>query len=77
MVLREVLLLAAVALAISLPAAFGASKLVKAFLFGLEPHDPAALAGAAVTLLLAVTLAGFVPARTASLIDPMAALRHE
>jgi macrolide transport system ATP-binding/permease protein len=77
MVLREVLMLAALGLAISVPAALLASKVVEAFLFGMKPNDPLALAGAVAVLVSAAILAGYLPARRASRIDPMAALRHE
>jgi macrolide transport system ATP-binding/permease protein len=77
MVLRRVLLLVAVGLAISVPAALGASQLVKSFLFGTQPNDPGNLALAGVILLSAAILAGYVPARRASRIDPLAALRQE
>src|SRR5207244_1810476 len=77
MVLREVLMLAAMGLSISLPAALIASKLVESFLFGMKRNDPLALAAAVLTMMAAVLLAGYVPARNASRIDPMAALRHE
>jgi macrolide transport system ATP-binding/permease protein len=77
MVLRRVLLLAAAGLAISVPAALIAFRLVKSFLFGTQPNDPGILAMAAVVLLIAAILAGYAPARRASRIDPLAALRHE
>ena len=77
MVLRRVLLLAAVGLAISVPAALIAFQLVKSFLFETQPNDPGTLTLAAVVLLSAALLAGYVPARRASRIDPLAALRHE
>jgi predicted permease len=77
MVLRRVLLLAAVGLAISVPAALVASRLVKSFLFGIQPNDPRILALAGVVLLSAAILAGYAPARRASRIDPLAALRQE
>ena len=77
MILRGVLALAAVGLAISVPAAWGASKLVASFLFGLTPNDPLALTLAVATLLSAAILASYVPARKASRIDPTTALRHE
>jgi ABC-type antimicrobial peptide transport system permease subunit len=77
MVLREVCALAAVGLAISVPTALATSKFVESFLFGLKPNDPLALTLAVAILLSAALLAGYVPARKASRIDPMIALRHE
>ncbi|HKW32405.1 MAG TPA: ABC transporter permease [Candidatus Acidoferrum sp.] len=77
MVLRRVLLLVAVGLAISVPAALSAFRLVKSFLFETQPNDPGTLALAGVVLLSAAILAGYAPARRASRIDPLAALRHE
>ncbi|MCC6391154.1 MAG: ABC transporter permease [Bryobacterales bacterium] len=77
MVLRRVLLLAVLGLAISVPAALAALQLVKSLLFGTQPNDPGTLALACVVLLGAAILAGYAPARRASRIDPLAALRHE
>ncbi|HJZ97913.1 MAG TPA: FtsX-like permease family protein, partial [Candidatus Solibacter sp.] len=77
MVLRRVLILAAVGLAISVPAALSAFRLVKSFLFDTQPNDPGTLALAGVVLVSAAILAGYAPARRASRIDPLAALRHE
>ncbi len=77
MVLREVLALAAIGLAIGLPTAVGTSKFVASFLYGMKHNDPLALTLAVVTLLGAALLAGYIPARKASRIDPMTALRHE
>ena len=77
MVLRRVLILAAAGLAISVPAALSASRLVKSFLFETQPNDPGTLALAGAVLLSAAILAGYAPARRASRIDPLAALRHE
>ena len=77
MVLRRVLILAAVGLAISVPAAVTASRLVKSFLFETRPNDPGTLALAGVVLVSAAILAGYAPARRASRIDPLAALRQE
>jgi macrolide transport system ATP-binding/permease protein len=77
MVLREVLVLAGVGLVISLPIALGTSKLVESLLFAMRPNDPLALTLAVATLIAAAVLAGGIPARRASQIDPMTALRHE
>jgi predicted lysophospholipase L1 biosynthesis ABC-type transport system permease subunit len=77
MVLREVLWLAAAGLTIGIPAAWFGTKLLKSFLYGTQPHDAMSLTVAGVSLVAAATLAGYLPARGASRIDPMAALRHE
>ena len=77
MVLRETFVLAAVGLAIGVPTALGISKLVESFLFGVKPNSPAALVLAVAILLSAALLAGYMPAKKASRIDPMTALRHE
>jgi predicted permease len=76
-VLREVFVLAAAGLAISVPAALGTTRFVGSFLFAMKPNDPLVLTLAAAILLGAILLAGYVPARRASRIDPMTALRHE
>jgi ABC-type antimicrobial peptide transport system permease subunit len=77
MVLREVFVMAAVGLAISVPTALGTSKFIESFLFGIKPNDPRALLLAMAILLSAALLAGYEPARKACRIDPMIALRHE
>jgi macrolide transport system ATP-binding/permease protein len=77
LVVREVFLLAVLGLAIGLPTALAASKLVKSFLFRMNPNDPLAVALAVAILLGSALLAGYVPAWRASRIDPMIALRHE
>jgi predicted permease len=77
MVLRRVLWMAAVGLAISVPASLIAFRLVKSLLFETRPNDPGTLAVASIVLLTAAILAGYVPARRASRIDPLAALRQE
>jgi ABC-type antimicrobial peptide transport system permease subunit len=62
---------------VRVPGALLASKLVSSFLYGIKPNDPLVLAAAVGILLCAVLLAGYAPARLASRIEPMAALRHE
>ena len=68
---------AIVGLAIGIPVAYATSHLVESFLFGMKPNDPTALILAVATLLSAAFLASYFPARKASRIDPLVALRHE
>jgi macrolide transport system ATP-binding/permease protein len=77
MILRQVLVLAGVGLAIGVPVAVGMSRLVTSLLYGAKPTDPLALGAAVAILMGAAILAGYAPARRASRIDPMVALRHE
>src|SRR5262249_50835084 len=76
-VLREVLVMAIVGLVIGMGWALGTSKLVESFLWGMKRNDPTALVLAVTILLCAAIVAGYMPARRASRIDPMVALRHE
>jgi ABC-type antimicrobial peptide transport system permease subunit len=59
------------------PIAIGSSRLVESFLFNMKPNDPRTLAVAVATLLGAALLAGYGPARRASRVNPIVALRHE
>jgi predicted permease len=77
MVMRESLILVAVGLIVGLPVALAAEGLVSKMLFGLRPADPASLAAAAILLLAFAVVAGYLPARKASLVDPMVAVRYE
>ena len=77
MVLRQVMLLALAGLAIGVPVTLGTVKLIESFLFGVKPSDAGALLLAMGILLTAALLAGYAPARRASRIDPMTAVRHE
>jgi len=76
-VLRETLGLAAIGAASGVALALSSSKLLDSMLFNLKPSDPMAI-GAATMLMMGVALfAGWLPARRATRIDPMIALRHE
>ncbi len=77
MVEREVLVLAAAGLAIGVPVAYSAARLVESFLFGMKARDVTTLVAAPVALLLAAAAAGWVPARRASRVEPMRALRED
>jgi putative ABC transport system permease protein len=77
MVLGEVAILIGIGLAIGLGAAIGTTRFVESFLYGMKPNDPRTLILAAGVLALVAALAGFLPARRASRLDPMTALREE
>jgi predicted permease len=77
LVMREVLLLAVVGLAIGLPSAWALTRLVETQLFGIQPADPLTMTMAAIGIAAVATLAGYLPARRATGIDPMRALRWE
>ena len=77
MVLREVLSLVLAGLVLGIPAALIAARFVSSQLFGLKASDPATLIGAGVILTLVALIAGFVPARRASRVNPLVALRYE
>jgi len=77
MVLGEVAILIAVGLAVGFGAALASTRLVASFLYGLQPNDPWTLGLAAVVLTGVALMAGYLPARRASKLDSMAALREE
>jgi predicted permease len=77
MVLRESLMLLGIGVALGVPAALAATRLVQAQRFGLKSSDPATFAAAAVLIAAVVVLAAYGPARRAAKVDPMVALRYE
>ncbi len=76
-VLREIALLAVAGILIGIPVTLLGSKLVTSMLFGLQGNDPWSLSVAVTVLLSVAILAGYLPARRASRVDPMVALRCE
>jgi predicted permease len=77
LIIREVAWLALAGTAAGVPLALAASRLIAGMLYGLSPGDPALIAFSAVILLGVAIIAGYLPARRASRIDPMTALRSE
>ncbi len=77
MVLRETLMLASIGVAIGLAGAYGVARFIQNQLFGVEATDLLTMAAASLGLAAVAALAGFVPARRATGIDPMTALRCE
>src|SRR6266511_2810178 len=77
MVMKETLLLVAIGMAIGLGSALATTRLISSLLFGLTPNDPATIAAAVLLMIVVAALAGYLPARRASRVDPMTALRCE
>jgi predicted permease len=77
MVLRESLAIAVVGVAIGLPLAFAAARLLKAMLFGLSAADPLTFLLALIGIAGVALCSALLPARRASSVDPMVALRYE
>ena len=69
--------LALVGVAIGLGAAFGLARFITTFLFGVTAKDPVVFAGVPVLLTAIAFLSVWLPARRASKVDPMIALRYE
>jgi putative ABC transport system permease protein len=77
MVLREVLLMVGTGLVVGLSLAMAMTRFIASFLYGLTPNDPLTLSLAAAALAGVGVFAGYLPARRASRVDPMTALREE
>lgn len=76
-VLRETVVLVAVGVAFGLPSILLAKRWISSQLFGLTPLDPLAIAMAVLILAVVTIVAGFIPARLASRLDPVVALHYE
>ena len=77
LILREGMLLVTAGLAIGIPLSLASSHLLHSFLFGLKATDPLSLITVILLLGMVAALAAFIPARRASKVDPMVALRYE
>ena len=77
MILRETLLLTFAGLAVGLPCALAASRLLGHMLFNVSANDPATLVAVAFCIVGVAGMAGYIPARRAMRVDPTVALRYE
>jgi putative ABC transport system permease protein len=77
MVLGQALLLAVIGVGAGLAGAVALSRAIVSLLFKLSPTDPATLASVAVLLTAVVFVASYLPARRATRVDPLIALRSE
>ena len=77
LVLKEGLIRSALGVAIGLAGSFGSTPLISSFLYGVKPHDPLTLALVSLFLISITMLATYLPARQATAVDPIVALRHE
>jgi ABC-type antimicrobial peptide transport system permease subunit len=77
LVLREIVFLVAIGIGVGIPITLVGSRLVTTMLYGLKGTDAVSLGAAVVFLLAVAAIAGYLPARRASKVDPMIALRYE
>ena len=77
LMLREILILIAIGVALGLPSIWAVKSIVAAQLFGISALDPLAICGATFVLAAVAVLAGYLPARWASRVDPMRALHYD
>jgi ABC-type antimicrobial peptide transport system permease subunit len=77
MILRESTSLAVTGIVVGVVAALALTRLVKSMLYGIQPYDPATIAGGVLILLAVALAASWIPARRAAGVEPMEALRHE
>jgi putative ABC transport system permease protein len=77
LIVREALVLVVAGIAVGLPLVFAVTRLASSLLFDLTPTDPLSLSLAVLLLLVIAPLAGYIPSRRATRVDPLVALRCE
>jgi putative ABC transport system permease protein len=77
MVFRRGMLTIAAGLAVGLPLAWGFARLMASLIFGVTANDAATFVSIPLALVVAASLAIYIPARRATKIDPIVALRYE
>jgi len=77
LVMKDVVVLAGIGIAIGLSASWALTRMVKSQLYGIQPNDLISIIAATVGIAAVALLSGYIPARRATRIDPMRALRWE
>jgi predicted permease len=77
LVMREVLLLVGAGVLVGLPAALAVTRLLGSQLYGIQPNDAVTIVGATAGIVVIAALSGYVPARRATHVDPVTAIRSE
>jgi putative ABC transport system permease protein len=77
MILNRSLICAGAGVAIGLAGAFALTRLLEGLLYEVRPMDPLVLGSVALLLVIVAMLASYIPARRATRVDPMVALRYE
>jgi putative ABC transport system permease protein len=77
LILKQGLRVAALGMAIGIAAALALTRLMSSLLFGVSATDPFAFGAVAIALVIVALVACYIPARRATRVDPMAALRNE
>ena len=77
LVVKQGAMLAVLGVGTGILGAFGATRFIAHMLFGIRPSDPMTFIGVALLLTIVAVLASYIPARRASKVDPMVALRYE
>jgi ABC-type antimicrobial peptide transport system permease subunit len=77
MVMNESVVVLAIGLGIGLAASLAAGRLIRSVLFGITATDPVSIVLAIVTLVIVAMVAAYLPARRASRVEPLNALRYE
>src|SRR5664279_3489964 len=77
LVVREVLLLAGIGVLVGLPVSLAVTRLLASLLYGVNPNDPVSIVLATLGIAAIAAVSGYIPARRATRVDPVTALRYE